>query len=104
MESYYPNYTDDEGFLFYPLEYLITMEEEFARNPLYTVTVTSETVILFAEYMNKSWWYGFKYNAEAGRYVIGIIPDKNRFKPIAGSLADFIRLYMVDAPDLYDYE
>ncbi|MEP7220027.1 MAG: SMI1/KNR4 family protein [Bacteroidota bacterium] len=80
MERYYPNDMDDEGFLFYPLEYLITEEEELAGEPLSAVTVTSETVILFAEYMHKSWLYGFKYNADTGRYVIGIMSRSTLYR------------------------
>ncbi len=97
MKSLYPNYTDNEGFLFYPIESIIAVEEEMEG-----YGTTNDAIYLFAEYMHKSWWYGFKLE-ENGFYKIGIIPYENRFKTIANDLATFIHLYIEDSPILYDY-
>lgn len=98
MEIFYPNESDEEGFLFYPLEALIPLSTEFQNSKL----KNKERFFLFAEYMHKSWWYGFEMiNHED--YVIGIVADKDSFQPITHSLADFIKLYIDDTPKLYDY-
>jgi len=101
MSSYYPNDIDNEGFLFYPLEELVTLQEEFSTE----VDVDCNSCILiFAEYMHKSWWYGIRLNDISGTYEIGIIPDKERFKSITTSLSTFIDLYLQNASALYQYE
>jgi SMI1-KNR4 cell-wall len=98
MGNFYPNEIDEEGFLFYPIEGIISVNDEFKNSSL----ENNKTIFLFAEYMHKSWWYGFDVSSN-GDYVIGIIPEKNKFKPITNSLAEFIELYMEDSPLLYDY-
>jgi len=95
MESLYPNDFDKEGFLFYPLHGLVTIDREF-------VDSEENDILVIANYMHKSWWYGLKIlNGES--YVIGIIPEKNKFKPIAGQLSEFLELYLNNSPRLYDY-
>lgn len=101
MKSYYPNYTDTEGFLFYPLENLISFGDEFSVK---AENAGLKRTYIFAEYMHKSWWYGVKLNAMNQTYEIGIIPDKERFKPITASLSEFIDLYLRDEAALYQYE
>ncbi|KMQ66237.1 hypothetical protein ACM46_01400 [Chryseobacterium angstadtii] len=98
METLYPNETDEEGFLFYPLEAVIPISNKFKDSRL----INKEHIFLFAEYMHKSWWYGVEV-INANNYIIGIIPEKDFFKPITNSFADFIKLYMDDSPKLYDY-
>ncbi|SHG97466.1 hypothetical protein SAMN04488109_2706 [Chryseolinea serpens] len=96
MSNLYPNEMDSEGFLFYPIDVLVTVREEFDEPGL------PKNIIVFAEYMHKSWWYGIELRAD-GTYVIGIIPDRGRFKVITNSLEVFMRLYLMDASELYDY-
>lgn len=98
MEDYYPNEIDEEGFLFYPLEALIPVSREFEDSNL----INKDRILIFAEYMHKSWWYGVEVK-ENFEYVIGIIPDKTIFKPITNSLAEFIELYIDNSTKLYDY-
>lgn len=100
MGSYYPNDMCDAGFLFYPLEGLVTSLEEFG--PVDALQYNG-TVLIFAEYLHKSWWYGVMLNGKDGTYQIGIIPDRATFKPITDSLAVFIELYLRDDGVLYDY-
>jgi len=97
MEFLYPNDIDKEGFLFYPLEAIISAADEFDSK-----TIPEKNIIIFAEYMHKSWWYGIDV-ADNKNYVIGIIPHKDSFQPITTSLSEFIEFYIADAPCLYEY-
>lgn len=98
MEILYPNEMDEEGFLFYPIEAVTPVIAEFDDSNL----LNKEQILLFAEYMHKSWWYGIEM-ISGEQYVIGIISDKNSFKPITNSLAEFIELYLENSSKLYDY-
>ncbi len=51
--------------------------------------------------MLKCWWYGYEV-ADDGSYTIGTVGTRDDYKPIANSLAEFLELYMVDAPILYE--
>lgn len=98
MENFYPNEIDEEGFLFYPVDAIVSAEKELRDCNL----VNKDKIFIFAEYMHKSWWYGFELKKE-NKYVIGIIPDNLSFKPITSTLEEFIELYLGDSPKLYDY-
>ena len=100
MVNLFPNYFDNEGFLFYPLQELTTLQEEFDIE----TDNTGEHCLIFAEFMHKSWWYGVRFSKIVDNYEIGIIASVNRFKVITRNLTEFIRLYMNDSPVLYDYE
>jgi hypothetical protein len=99
MEAFYPNEIDEEGFLFYPVEAIISVADEFNNSNLMN---DGDNVFIFAEYMHKSWWYGFK-SMDKGGYIIGIIPDNQNFKPITNSLIDFLELYLENSSKLYSY-
>jgi hypothetical protein len=96
MEELYPNDFDAEGFLFYPIEAIIPARLEFENSGQLAV----EKIYIFAEYMHKSWWYGYQLT-ENNDYMIGIIETKDVFKPIADSLSEFLNLYMRNASILY---
>lgn len=98
MKNFYPNEIDEEGFLFYPVEYIISAEEEFENSKL----INKNNIYIFAEYMHKSWWYGFEIVNE-NNYRIGILATRDTFKPITNSLIEFLELYIEDSPILYDY-
>jgi len=98
MEEFYPNYMDDHGFLFYPIEAINPAIKEFKSSQMKNIN----SVFLFCEYMHRSWWYGCDV-IDKDKYIIGIIPDKNSFKPICSSLVEFIELYVNDSSVLYDY-
>lgn len=98
MEALYPNETDKEGFLFYPIEAIVSVDKEFEASGL----ANKEHIYVFADYMHKSWWYGVEINDNAS-YEIGIIPDKNTFTPVTNSLIEFIKLYIDDSSKLYDF-
>lgn len=100
MVEFYPNEIDEEGFLFYPVEAIVSVNTELQNSNL----INRDNIFIFAEYMHKSWWYGFELKGEnENEYVIGIIPDNSSFKPITTSLAEFIELYLGNSPKLYDY-
>ena len=100
MVDLFPNDFDDKCFLFYPLEELTTLDDELMRprDP------DSEICIIFADYMNCSWWYGVRFSNFKEGYEIVIIPSSDKYKVITQSLSEFIRLYMNDASALYEYE
>ena len=99
MESFYPNDNDNECFLIYPFEAIRSAREELG-NPTFK---NSDTTFIFANYMHRSWYYGYQVN-EDGSYLIGIIPGDSIFKPITHSLFEFIKLYIEDSEILYDYK
>ena len=99
MLNLYPNYFDNEGFLFYPLEEVTTLEEEFDADK----TIVDQNCLIFAEFMHKSWWYGVRISKNEEEYEIGIIPEVSKFKVITKKLEEFIHMYMIDSSILYNY-
>lgn len=99
MVNLFPNYFDNEGFLFYPLQELTTLEDEFDINGGSAV----EHCVIFAEFMHKSWWYAVRFSKILDNYEVGIIPSVDKFKVITKNLGEFIHLYMNDSPVLYEY-
>jgi len=93
-----PTEEDSEFFYFYPPEELATMGSLFSlsKNDQFY------DVVVFVDYMQSSWWYGFKMTDDG--YQIGIISSKDRFKVITDSLSDFINLYVEDSGILYNWE
>jgi hypothetical protein len=100
LKDQYPNYTDKEGFLFYPLEFLIRCKDEFNE----TNSITSEC-ILFMNYLHKSWWFGVLIDSKkvSKTYSIVIIPNSKEYKVITNSLSEFIKLYIEDREELYNH-
>ncbi len=92
------NDMDKNGFLFYPIEAVTPVVTEFKGSKM----KDSDRIIIFCEYMHRSWWYGFEI-IDNDKFIIGIIPDRNSFKPITHSLIEFIELYVSDSSELYDY-
>jgi len=99
MVNLFPNYFDSEGFLFYPLQEINTLDDEFNIER----DKPDEHCLIFAEFMHKSWWYAVRFSKPADYYEIGIIPSVGRFKIITENLVEFIDLYMKDASILYEY-
>lgn len=98
MVNLFPNDMDDEGFLFYPLEELTTLEEEFEMERV----SYAEGCIIFAEYLHKSWWYAVRFSTADAGYEIGIVAAADKFKVITRSLGEFLHLYMEDSSVLYE--
>lgn len=97
MASLYPAKADNRGFLFYPLQG-VTPAKKIAE---ITSSKRTGSILIFAEYMEKTWWYGVQRN-EDGDYTIGLLTKKGVFKPITNFLAEFIDLYVEDSSRLYD--
>jgi hypothetical protein len=106
MEALYPNYTDETGFLFYPLEQLVSYEIEFGVKTEFHKLMQNKQCVIFANYLQKSWWYGIltDLNGNAEHYSIVIIPNQERYKIITNSFQEFVKLYLEDSPILYDHE
>lgn len=88
---------DQEGFCFYGVENLIDMRRRFNLNendPL-------GHVVIFADYMTESWWYGIKMDVN-GDYRIGIISTSTNFKSISNSFGEFAEMYLIDSHILYE--
>ena len=100
MKFVYPDGFDKEGFLFYPIEGLITVDEEFSNQIQHKNKI--QNILIFAEYMHKSWWYGVRKISNEN-YEIGIIPHEKSFKIITNSLDEFLKLYLINSPILYSY-
>lgn len=90
---------DGEGFLFYNVENLMDMKEKFNLREMDPLN----NIIIFADYMLESWWYGVEVYSN-GAYEIGIISSSANFKKISSSLDEFIQLYLTDSPTLYEYQ
>ena len=93
------NEQDEEGFLFYKIENLINMKRKFD----FSVNSLLSDIVIFADYMYESWWYGVK-TINDDEYEIGIISTAEIFKKISNSYEEFIQLYITDSPLLYEYE
>ena len=102
MESKYPNETDNEGFLFYPLEEIVTGKEIFQGHDEIKEN-SDDRLIVFADYMHRSWYYGIRFNQNDNNYKVGIIPERMKFTPICNSLSEFINLYLTNSSRLYNY-
>ncbi|TXJ23515.1 MAG: SMI1/KNR4 family protein [Chitinophagaceae bacterium] len=98
MEAFYPNDIDENGFLFYPIEAVTPVVKEFKNSEMKNVG----KIFIFCDYMHRSWWYGCEV-IDGDNYIIGIISDRDSFKPITHSLSEFIELYINDSPKLYNY-
>jgi hypothetical protein len=96
METLYPNDSDNNGFLFYPLEQLKFPHEKFGK-----ADQKNKRLMIFIDYMQESWWYGFRI-LENAKYEIGIIPSVDIFKPITNSFSEFVEFYIHDNEILYN--
>jgi hypothetical protein len=98
MSALYPNETDENGFLFYPIEAVKPAIDEIKKTDIQNI----DRIFVFCDYLQCSWWYGCNViNPDA--YSIGIIANRNNFSPICSSLSEFIDLYISDSPRLYSY-
>jgi hypothetical protein len=98
MDRFFPNKTDKNGFLFYPIEAVLPAVLE----PVFFNMENMTNVFLFGDYLQASWWYGFKV-IDNDNYIIGILAT-DFFKPITNSLIEFLDFYMNDSDILYDYK
>lgn len=98
MELLYPNDSDENGFLFYPLQGLKAVQADNEHDIEHL-----QDYIIFADYMQKSWEYYLKI-LDKNNYEIGIRPACEIFKSITNSLSEFIKHYISNDEILYTYE
>jgi len=98
MGLLYPNDSDDNGFLFYPLQGLTTVQIDKGSD-----YGQLQKHLIFADYMQNSWTYHVKL-VDQNNYQIGISPSLGIFNSITNSLAEFIQFYITDDNILYSYE
>ncbi len=94
MTNLYPNYSDKNGFLFYPCDRLI-----YAKNCISNCSKIVENYIIFADYMQMSWWYAVKF--DNNKYTIVIIENKEKFRFITDKLENFLSYYLLDSEEIY---
>lgn len=94
MVGLYPNYSDENGFLFYPCEKLV-----LAKNYINNCSDKLSEYIIFSDFMQMSWWYavGFKENT----YEIVIIEDSSNYSFISNDLSHFLREYIKNSEIIY---
>ena len=80
MSALFPNNTDELGFLFYPLEHLVTYNKEFSLTSFQNKLFEGRQCIIFMNYMHKSWWYGILRNIDpiSKSYSVVIIPREGK--------------------------
>lgn len=98
----YPNYLDKHGFSMLPVEALLPEHREFLVIEAQTAVRERLAVMVFVDYMHRSWWYGFVVDANGETYRIGIMPTNGVFKVLTTSLTEFLQWYVEDADALYD--
>ncbi len=93
------NMMKKNGFLFYPFQEIQSASIKFNKKQ----PTANNEIYLFADYMTKCWWYGFKVISPT-EYAIGIIPNKklSSFKFITNSLFEFLEMYLNDDEKLYN--
>ncbi|WP_400191261.1 hypothetical protein [Hymenobacter sp. B81] len=99
----YPNWLDEKGFSFLPIEALETRRGLLHIIPDNVTTKARQQVTVFVDYMHRSWEYGFIAAENETGYLIGIIPSEGIFKVLTSSLTTFLAWYLRDADELYDY-
>ncbi len=98
----YPNHMDVNYCSFLPVEALCINHRKIRVTTEGRATSEQAGVIVFVDFMHRSWEYGFIPNADGVGYRIGIVVNPNEFKVITTSLAEFLSLYVADSDILYD--
>ncbi len=104
MKGLFPNYFDKEGFLFYPLQGLVIRSEAMKSDPAGYIADpegTRDNDVIFADFMNESWWYAFSCEPGPNEYTIGLVIGAKEYLPLTRSLQHFIDLYLEDSILLY---
>lgn len=97
-----PGDQDPQGFSFWPLARVRWVPEELAdRSPHSVGFPGSEDFYAFADYLDWSWAYAIRLSQSTGRNQV-ILIGKDEPELVAGSFGDFVDLYVVDSPLLYE--
>ena len=99
MKNLFPNETDNEGFLFYPIQEIRCVKDVFQD----FTGENAQNIFVFADYLQQSWYYAFEI-LDSNTYSIGIMPYRDSYQEICSSLDEFIDLYIIDSDRLYTYQ
>ncbi len=101
-----PEREDDEGFLFWHPSQLRTatrvLDESSSERVRDKDRPALERLIVFADYLQESWWYGFWIGESPAR--VSLVTGINDPRAPIGSFADFLSAYLVDGPLLYEVD
>jgi|SRR5882762_603786 len=101
MRSEWPGDHDPQGFSFWGLGRLSWLPEEFAeKSPQGVGFPGFEDFYAFADYLNWSWAYAIRLLAISERNQV-ILVGKDTPELVAESFSEFVDLYLVDSPSLY---
>jgi hypothetical protein len=98
MAEFYPNFSDEEGFSFWPLDALDFTAKLFPNG----CHPELKRCLIFADSQHGSWWFGFLLDDSRNGYSIVIIPHSGTFKKIANSFLEFLELYYRNDDLLFD--
>jgi hypothetical protein len=102
-----PDREDDEGFLFWRPSQLRTATQILDGSSSAPVPgedrLALDHLIVFADYLQESWWYGL-WIGEEGPARVSLVSGINDPRAPIGSFADFLSAYLVDGPLLYDVD
>ena len=97
-----PGDQDPQGFSFWPLERVRWVPEELADRSPHSVSFPgSESFYAFADYLDWSWAYAIRLSQDTARNQVVLI-GKDQPELVAESFSDFVDLYVVDSPALYE--
>jgi cell wall assembly regulator SMI1 len=97
-----PGDQDPQGFSFWPLERMRWLPEELTdQSPQGTSFPSSENFYVFADYLDWSWAYAIRLSQNTGRNQV-ILIGKDEPELVAESFSEFVDLYVVDSPALYE--
>lgn len=99
----YPNYMDENYCSFLPVEELRAEERELLVLMGENRTREVVPVMVFVDFMHRSWEYGLIVDANGRDYRIGIMPTRSSFQVLSNSLTTFLMWYVEDADILYTY-
>lgn len=93
---------DKEGFSFWPLSQVKTVEEEMSRLAVEHYNVQGlEEFFVFADYFDWSWAYAIHLSSDLTTRNQIILIGKDAPIKLAASFTDFVALYIADSPELY---
>jgi hypothetical protein len=99
MDQTIPNAPDPNGFSFWPLADLKSLEQEYRKQASLTPFPGIEQYYVFADYLQWSWAYAIALaGPELGRIKIAGFESP---VDVADKFEDFVQLYLADSPRLY---
>lgn len=103
MVMHIPHDQDQNGFTFFPLEEIRTVEQESQRIKNASILFSgAESFFIFCDYLTWCWVYAIHLsNEQAKSNRVVIVGSQQKEPVIANSFSEFIDLYLCDSPKLY---